>query len=169
MKREFLQNFRVGEEALSKEIIDAIMAENGRDIQAARDAAAKPFADYDDLKAENDRLKAEALADGKTAAQWQREFADWQFRSQLSEGISAAGGRNVKAISALLDTDALKASEDRKTAIGEALKALQATDGYLFASITPPPYAEGTGTRQKGNFTTPADLAGALREKFERK
>lgn len=169
MKREFLQNFRVGEEALPKEIIDAIMAENGRDIQAAKDAAAKPFADYDALKAENDRLKTEALADGKTAQQWKQEMADWQFQSQLDSAIAAAGGRSGKAITALLDTDALKASEDRKAAIGAALSALRETDGYLFGSITPPPYAGGTGTRQKGNFTMPADLAGALREKFERK
>ena len=36
MKREFLQNFKVGDQPLSKEIIDAIMAENGRDIEAAK-------------------------------------------------------------------------------------------------------------------------------------
>ena len=30
MKREFLQGIRIGEEALPKEVIDAIMAENGK-------------------------------------------------------------------------------------------------------------------------------------------
>ncbi len=29
MKREFLQNLKVGEQPLTKEIIDAIMAKNG--------------------------------------------------------------------------------------------------------------------------------------------
>ena len=169
MKREFLQNIRIGEEGLSKEVIDGIMAENGRDIQAAKEAAAKPFADYEDIKAENHRLQTEALADGKTAQQWKQEMADWQFQTQLEGAIAAAGGRSGKAIMALLDTDALKASDDRKAAIGEALSALQKTDGYLFGSITPPPYAAATGSRQKGNLTMPADLAGALREKFERK
>ncbi len=57
MKREFLQNLKVGEEALPKEVIDAIMAENGRDIEAAKTAAVKPYADYNDIKAENQRLK----------------------------------------------------------------------------------------------------------------
>lgn len=33
MKREFLQNLKVGDQALPKEVIDAIMAENGRDIE----------------------------------------------------------------------------------------------------------------------------------------
>ena len=46
MKREFLQNLKAGNEALSKEVIDAIMAENGRDIENAKAA----FADYDAIK-----------------------------------------------------------------------------------------------------------------------
>ena len=58
MKREFLQNFKVNDQPLTKEIIDAIMAENGRDIEAAK----KPFADYDSLKDQlqtaKDSLKA---------------------------------------------------------------------------------------------------------------
>ena len=58
MKREFLQNLKVGDAALPKEGIDAIMDENGRDIEAAR----KPFADYEALKAQlqtaGDGLKA---------------------------------------------------------------------------------------------------------------
>ena len=36
MKREFLYNLKVGDQALTKEVIDAIMAENGRDIEAAK-------------------------------------------------------------------------------------------------------------------------------------
>lgn len=50
MKREFLQNLKVGEQTLTKEVIDAIMAENGRDITAAKADAVKPYADYEDLK-----------------------------------------------------------------------------------------------------------------------
>ena len=50
MKREFVQNFKVGDQPLPKEVIDAIMAENGRDIEAAK----KPFADYDTLKTQLD-------------------------------------------------------------------------------------------------------------------
>ena len=51
MKTEFLQNFKVGDQPLPKEIIDAILAENGRDVEAAK----KPFADYESLK---EQLKA---------------------------------------------------------------------------------------------------------------
>ena len=46
MKAEFLQNFKVGDAPLPKEAVDAILAENGRDIEAAK----KPFADYESIK-----------------------------------------------------------------------------------------------------------------------
>ena len=36
VKREFLENLKLGDQALSKELIDAIMQENGRDIEAAK-------------------------------------------------------------------------------------------------------------------------------------
>ena len=36
MKREFLQGLQVGDVPLTKEVIDAIMAENGRDIEAVK-------------------------------------------------------------------------------------------------------------------------------------
>ena len=71
MKREFLRNLKVGDQPLSDEAIDAIMAENGRDIQAAKDAAVKPYADYQAIKDERDQLKQQqgsATVDGKTAA-----------------------------------------------------------------------------------------------------
>lgn len=72
MKREFLQNFKVGDQPLSKEIIDEIMAENGRDIEAAK----KPFADYDAIKEQlqtaRDGLKA---FEGVDVAKLQGEIA----------------------------------------------------------------------------------------------
>lgn len=54
MKREFLQNFKVGDQVLPREIIDAIMDENGRDIENAK----KPFADYEAIKDQLQRLQA---------------------------------------------------------------------------------------------------------------
>ena len=46
MKREFLQNFKIDDQALPKEVIDAIMEENSRDIESVK----KTFADYDTIK-----------------------------------------------------------------------------------------------------------------------
>ena len=182
MKREFLQNFKVGEEPLPKEIIDAIMQENGRDIQAAKDAAVKPFADYEDLKSENQRLKdqqAEGTVDGKTAQQWKDDFekavADHKgeldgikFQGILDSAIAEAKGKSAKAITALLDVEALKGSEDQPAAIKAALEDLKKDSGFLFGEEERPPrYAGGTGTG--GTPAAGSDtLAGALRERFNK-
>ena len=183
MKREFLQNLKVGEETLPKEVIDAIMAENGRDVEAAKAAAVKPYADYDDIKAENQRLKdnpAEATVDGKTAAQWkdahdkavsdhQKELDGIRFQGVLDSAITAAKGRNAKAITALLDVDTLRGSEDQQKAINEALEGLKKDNGYLFDTEgTPPPYASGTGSGKQPP-AAPDTLQSALREKFANK
>lgn len=50
MKREFLQNFKVGDQSLPKEIIDAILDENGKDIESVKGK----YADYDAIKKQLD-------------------------------------------------------------------------------------------------------------------
>ena len=182
MKREFLQNLKVGEEALPKEVIDAIMTENGRDITAAREAAVKPYADYQTIKEENQRLKdqqGDGLVDGKNAQQWkeahdklvtdhQNEMDGIKFQNVLNTAITGAKGKNVKAITALLDVEALRGSEDQIKAINEALENLKKESGYLFdVDQTPPPYARGTGTGNPPTAATPS-LANALREKYSK-
>ena len=183
MKREFLQNLKVGEEALPKEVIDAIMAENGRDITAAKEAAVKPYADYQTIKDENERLKNQQgnnLVDGKTAQQWkeehdnavsahQKELDSIKFQNVLDAAITGAKGKNAKAITALLDVETLRGSEDQQKAINAALEALKKDSGYLFEEEkTPPPYARGTGIGNPPPEKT-GSLADALREKFSNK
>lgn len=152
MKREFLQSLKIGDAELPKEIIDAIMAENGKDIQQAKTAAQEWEEKY------NRAVEAH-----------QQERSEMAFQNTLQAAVSAAKGRNVKAISALLDTQTLKASEDPRTAIDQALVALKDECGYLFEQDAPPPYAKGTGTHTGEQHTFPATLAGALKEKYERK
>lgn len=182
MKREFLQNLKVGEEALPKEVIDAIMAENGRDITAAKEAAVKPYADYDAIKKERDDLKAQqgdGIVDGKTAQQWKADYdkavADHKseldgikFQSVLDGAITAAKGKSAKAITALLDVEALRGSEDQQKAINAALEDIKKENGYLFDDGgTPPPYAGGTGIKTPSPVATDS-LAGALRERYNK-
>lgn len=183
MKREFLQNFKVGDQPLTKEIIDEIMAENGRDIQNAK----KPFADYDTIKNQLD--EAQKTIKGfqdqdiegirKSAQDWeqkyndaiadhQKQMADMEFTRTLESGITAMKGRNVKAIAALLDVEALKKSANQNDDIKAALEALKKDSGYLFEEDkTPPPYSGGAGS---GNQTPPetkvSSLADALRERY---
>lgn len=164
MKRDFLQNFKVGDQPLPKEVIDAIMAENGRDIEDAK----KPFANYETIKSQLSeaqktiqgfQTQGQDMESVRTAARtWeekynqaiaahQQQMADMTFQGALKEAITAAHGRNVKAITALLDIDALKESKNQTTDIKAALEGLKKDSGYLFENEqTPPPYSAGTGS-----------------------
>lgn len=166
MKREFLQNFKVGDQPLPKEIIDAIMAENGRDIEAAK----QPYADYESIKEQlqtaKDGLKAfegvdVAKLQGEITSlqtklsdkdkEWQGKLDDMAFDGKVKDAITAAKGKSAKAIAALLDMDTLKASKNQDADLKAALEALQKDNGYLFGDEqTPPPYAGGTGTGATG-------------------
>lgn len=171
MKREFLQNLKVGETPLSKEVIDAIMEENGNDIEAAR----KPFADYDTVKSQlktaRETLKGFDGQDIETVIQsakdWEEKYnqavdnskkqiADMEFNHALESAITAKKGKNAKAIKALFDDEtfeSLKKSKNREADINSALEALEKENGYLFGeNETPPPFAGGAGTDPgKGN------------------
>ena len=155
MKREFLQGLQVGESPLPKEVIDDIMAENGKDIEAVK----AHYADYDGLKEQFDQQ----------VETHRREMSELIFSHNLENAILSAKGRNAKAITALLDVDALKASENQAAALEAALTELKQECSYLFQAQTPPPYARDTGAVTPETHKSPATLAGALLEKFERK
>lgn len=174
MKREFLQNIKVGDTALPSEVIDAIMAENGRDVEATK----KPYADYDAikdrLKTAQDGLKAfegvdvsqlngeitklrGQLADKDKA--WQAKLDGMAFDGRVKDAITAAKGRSAKAIAALLDVDALRASKNQAADIAAAIETVKKENAYLFESDPPAPYAAGTGTQQQMGKYTPEETA----------
>jgi len=175
MKREFLQNFKANGQELPKEIIDAIMAENGRDIEAAK----KPFADYDSIKEQlqtaKDGLKAFEGVDvaklqgeittlqGKLNdkdTEWQGKLDAMAFDAKVKDAITAAKGKNAKAIAALLDLDTLKASKNQDADLKAALEGLKKDNGYLFEEEgTPPHYASGTGSSKVTRQYTQEELA----------
>ena len=170
MKREFLQNFKVGDQPLSNEIIEAIMAENGRDVQAEQ----AKYADYESIKEQlqtaKDSLKSFEGVDvaqlqgeitklnGQLAqkdAEWQGKLDDIAFDGVVKEIITKAGGRSEKAIRALLDLESLKASKNREADVQTAVDNLKKENDYLFGDEpTPPPYAGGTGKTK-----TPQELS----------
>ena len=144
MKREFLQNFKVGDQSLPKEIIDAILDENGKDIESVKGK----YADYDAIKKQLD--EANRTIDGfkdmdidavrKEAADWKQKaeqaerdaaekIATIQFDGLLDRTITGARGRNTKAIKALLDLDTLRASKNQETDVKAALETLKKDSG----------------------------------------
>lgn len=145
MKREELEAL-----GLSKEQIDSVLDMHHKeldpvntqlktaqdDLKAAQDTAAAQENTIKELKQGLDefkgadvsgmKLKITELENGikeKDAAH-QKEIEERDFNDSLKDAISAANGKNAKAITALLDVDTLKASKNRKEDITAALKAL---------------------------------------------
>ena len=85
-------------EPLSKEAIDAIMAENGKDIQATRAL----FADYDGLKAELTAAKSTIaqMEEGNQRAM-EEKVRQVEFSYLLKQAVAQKGGRNQKAVEAV--------------------------------------------------------------------
>lgn len=185
MKREFLQNIKVGDQALPKEVIDAILDEHSRSIgtikaekeslatqlQTAKDGL-KAFegVDVKDLQGQITKLQQD-LADKDTAHK--TELANMTFNQDMVDGVRAANGRNVEAIMAVLGEEkvaTLRASTNRKADIKTALEGLQKESGYLFdTGNTPPYFAPGTGTQTNQPTVATGSLAGALRERYDKK
>lgn len=173
MKREFLQNLKVGDQPLTKEIIDTIMAENGRDIESAK----APFADYATIKEQLSEAQKTLktiqeqggdIESAKASAKaWEEKYnqaikdheekiAQMNFDHSLEAAITTAKGRNAKAISALLDVDTLRKSKNQEADIKAALEGLKKESGWLFDDgQTPPPYSAGTGTGNQNLGDTP--------------
>ncbi len=161
MKREFLQNLKVEGNPLPKDVIDAIMGENGKDIEAAKAGAP----DQEALKQQLSQLEEKYA---KAVEEHAAELSDLRFSHTLDKAITGAKGRNAKAITALLDLDTLRQSQDPEGDIAQALESLKEESDYLFCRETPPPYARGTGAYKGAEERSPVTLAGALRERFEK-
>lgn len=90
--------------------------------------------DVADLKGQITKLQQD-LKDKDT--EYAAKEADRQFTESIKAAIKEAGGRNEKAVMALLDMDALKASKDQSADIKKALDAAKESDSYLFGADEP--------------------------------
>lgn len=151
MKREDLESL-----GIEKESIDKIMDWNGQDIETERsktkvaegerdnfksqlDTATAELDKFKDVKPEEMQATIQKLQDDlKTQKEeFATKEADRIFTDTLKEAIKSAGGRNEKAVMALLDVDALKASKDQTEDIKKALETAKESDGYLFGADEP--------------------------------
>lgn len=70
-------------------------------------------------------------------AEYQTQIADRDFQDMLKSAIADAKGKNAKAITALLDVDALKASKNQANDVAAALKTLaEAEDSKMLFGDT---------------------------------
>ena len=149
MKRQFLEDM-----GLTKEQVDSIMDENGKDIEAAKgeldqvkteleqtknqlqeaNTTIDGFKDYEQVKSQVLEYKTKYE---QSTAEYEAKIADMQFGTALDAAITTAGGRNAKAIKALLDVEALKKSKDQTADIKAAIEACQKENTYLFGANEP--------------------------------
>ena len=168
MKTEFLKSLN-----LSQEVIDKIMAENGKDIAVEQKKAEKVIQERDSYK-----LKAESLEtqvndanteiqkfkdmdiDGikKAADDWKetaekakadadKQISQMKFDYALSAALTGAKAKNTKAVKALLDMDGLKFNDNDGKIVGldEQLAQIKTDNDYLFESDEPAPeFVKGT-------------------------
>ena len=98
-----------------------------------------------DVSALNAKIKE--LEDSKKQLEndYNTKLADRDFNDALKESITAAKGKNAKAITALLDVDVLKASKNQKEDIAAALKALSEAEDSKMLFGEPDPEVTGEG------------------------
>lgn len=103
----------------------------------------------------------------KVADSHKAELSALKLQHGLELAVQKAGGRSVKAISAMLDMDAIGKSEDVEKALETAISQLKKDSGYLFETAQIPRYARFTGVKETVP-SAPATLAGALRERMRK-
>lgn len=151
MERKFLEGL-----GLDKDTVEKVMAEHGKtieqhkqqltDITTERDGLKTQLdgvaqkleafkgVDLDALKQEIETLKGDIAQKDAT---YQQQIAERDFQAVISSEITAAKGKNPKAIAALLNIDTLKTSKNQKEDVAAALKALRESDAYLFDDSKP--------------------------------
>ncbi len=149
MKREFLESL-----GLEKEVIDKIMAEHGKSVEAHKTRVDELKANLDDMKKQleqrdNDLKQLKKQAEGNEELQtkladlekrYKEEKAAYEAKikeTQLNSAIKLAINGKVHdadLVASLLDKDAIELDENGNITKGldEQLKTLQETKSFLF-------------------------------------
>lgn len=141
---------------LTDEQIAGVQKLNGNDIQREKDKVVAVELERDNYKeqletaqaslekfkdVDVDKLKDE-INDLNTAlknkeTEYQTQLADRDFNTLLDGQINSIGAKNAKAVKALLDIEALKASKNQEADIKAAIEACQKENDYLFGATEP--------------------------------
>lgn len=160
MKREQLK-----EMGLAEDVIDKIMAENGKDVEAEK---AKTTAKETELKNLSTQLTdankqiesfkgmdvegiKKAADDWKTKyetakADAEKELGALKLDTAVERALTAAKTKNPKLAKAALDMSVIKLDGENILGLNEQLTKLKETDGYLFD--------EAAGGQQQTTITT---------------
>ena len=174
MKREDIK--RIFGDATDEQI-SAVLDINSADIGSAKkkteqerdayksqlDDATQQLKDFEGVDVADLQGKVTALsqqlADQK--ADFDKQLADRDFDELLNGAITSSRAKNVKAVRALLDVEAIPASKNQSDDIKAALEKVREENDYLFTSDEPIDNPDFTGK-------TGGDASVVTREAFAR-
>ena len=142
MKREFLEGL-----GLEKDVIDKIMEENGKDINAEKakttakddeiktlkeqvDTANKQIKSYKDM--DIDEIKQSVETWKTTAKEHEKAYQKLKNDTALKDAVRAYDTVDEDVLMKLLDRDSLKFSEDGISGLKEQVEGLKEAKPYLF-------------------------------------
>ena len=163
MNKEFLKNFQVNGQALPAAVIDAIMEEHTRDLEAAKadpgvsGASGKLFTQDDVNRIVSERLARDRADRAAPSPEDEREKA-LKAREARLDCRDFLDSKKLPA--ALLDVLDCSDVERFKAAVGVALEKFPA---IARANEVPPPYSPTTGTRMGGGSVYGDPFAAAFR------
>ena len=143
MKTEFLKGL-----GLEQDVIDKIMAENGKDIATEKAKTTKAEGERDNYKSQLETA-TESLEKFKdvdpTAMQGEIDKLNQQLKDKDAEYAAKEADRifsdtikeAIKTVMAMLDMEALKESKNQSEDIKRALETVKESDAYLFGSNEP--------------------------------
>lgn len=184
MKREELEALGLTKEQVDKVLdahhkeLDPVQKEldtTKEDLRVAKETVDTQGTTIKDLKKDLEEFKDVDVSGMKTKianlendlqtkeTEYTQKIADRDFQDMLKESIATAKGKNAKAITALLDIDALKASKNQKEDVAAALKTLaEAEDSKMLFGEIETVIGEGnpigTVTRNNGGNTPTAEM-----------
>lgn len=167
MVRKFLEDL-----GLEKDVIDKILDENSKDIGKAK-------GNYDDIKAELDKLKGEIAnrdkqledlkklnpeglkaeidklqADNvKAKAEYEAQVKQIKIENAVERALTAAGAKNMKAVKALLDLTSADLDGENVKGLDAQIKALTESDDskFLFNISDKGPGFKGAKPGERGD------------------
>lgn len=146
MKREFLKEL-----GLADDVIDKVMAENGKDIEAIKgklDAREKELAtaqqtiqQLQDTVRKYDGVDVQKLKD--EVAAWEKKYNEdlgrLKLESAMETALMSARAKNTKAVKALLNMEQIRLDGEKLLGLDEQLTELKKNEPYLFEDTSPGP------------------------------
>lgn len=169
MKRKFLEDL-----GLTKEQIDRVMDENGKDIEAEKEKATTATAELEDVKkqlkeanstitdlkksnADNEALQAKVKEYEDTIktqkADYEAKVRNLTLDSAIEKALSNAGAKHIDLLSTKIDREKLKIETDGKvTGLDEQISAYKESYKDLFT-----PKIEGRDPNNNGGGKPPVN------------